>query len=195
MKYITIILLNSFLFINILMGDDFCLSQNNCIVVNNDRTGDPDTLSCNLSSMNNLTIYAPHVLTKNGILKEYWSDKKNVCTVLEWINDGMGALDKMNNTVTGLDKPITVNLNLIHMAGKLTGNSYLGLNLNIDIDKKDETGIDYIDKFSLEECDFEEDDVCDSSSDGNDLVVMRPYQTVHEMFHFIQEQTAKLTYK
>jgi hypothetical protein len=196
MKYIIIILLNSFLFISLLKGEGFCSVQANCIVEVNDEGRDSDILSCSLKNMNNLTVYAPHVLTKEGELKEYWSDKKTVCNVMEWMNDNLKSLSKMDGVINSFDKPTILTLNMIHSAGTLTGNSYINSNLYIDIDKKNEKGIEYVDKFSLEECDFEKDDICESSSDGNDLEILKKFQVVHEMFHFIQDKTAlKLKHK
>ena len=195
MKYIIIILINSFLFTNLLMAEKFCESQANCLIVTSDKTNNAsDTLSCKLTSLNTLTMKANHVLTKEGKLKHYWDDNKTVCDVLGWINDGINSLDKMDGIVTSLNKPTTINLNLKHVFGQLTANSYKGLQLDIDIDKQGENAIDYIDDFSVETCNFD-DDFCDAVSDGNDLVSVRPFQTVHEMFHFIQEQTATLKYK
>ena len=195
MKYIIIILINSFLFTNLLMAEKFCESQANCLIVTSDKTNNAsDTLSCKLTSLNTLTMKANHVLTKEGKLKHYWDDNKTVCDVLGWINDGINSLDKMDGIVTSLNKPTTINLNLKHVFGQLTANSYMGLQLDIDIDKQGENAIDYIDDFSVETCNFD-DDLCDAVSDGNDLVSVRPFQTVHEMFHFIQEQTATLKYK
>ena len=141
-----------------------CNSKFNCSIVLDNRTQLPTKdIKCTLPNMPNMPIKAENVFDSNGNLKTHWNSQ-SVCDVLEWMNEATPKLSEVDGIATSFTVPIT--LKFKPQPGNRSRSALYATDNSITFDT-------------------------DSFVEGNDFAYVMKYMTVHEFFHYAEENSVK----